>query len=222
MIPLNRDPYVLEFDVSSAGRRANSFSVASGCVRLTLEDDSEETINVPNKVARLLMTKDTAVERRSDALALIEACCEEAAQRRLVELQATRDHSSRDLKDRLIRDGYGAELAGRVVDGAAIGKVVSDRRFAEAFVHQKMQAGWGLSRIEHELRRHGVDASLTLAGWPEDYADPDDEYERALEAASRKHVREPNAYAKLVRFLCGRGFAQSVSMRAAKETLAEA
>ena len=222
MIRLNRDPFVLELDVSASGRRANSFSVASGCVRLTLEDDSEETISVPNKVARLLMTKDTAVERRSDALALIESCSEEAAQARLVELQASRDHSSRDLKDRLIRDGYDAELAYRVVDTAANTKVVSDRRFAEAFVHQKIQAGWGLTRIEHELRRHGVDASRTLIGWPEDYTDADDEYERALEAASRKHVREPNAYAKLVRFLCGRGFAQNVSMRAAKEALAEA
>ena len=221
MRPLARDPYVLEFDVSAAGRRTSSFSVAQGTVRLTLEDDSEETIGVPNKVARLLMTKDTTVERRSDALALIETSCEEAATARVTELQASRDHSSRDLIERLVRDGYGTDGARRVVEAPAGTKVVSDRRFAEAFVHQKLQAGWGSGRIERELKRHGIDARDVLVGWPEDYTDADDEYERALEAASRKHVREPNAYAKLVRFLCGRGFSQNVSMRAAKEALAE-
>ena len=58
-----------------------------------------------------------------------------------------------------------------------------------------------------------------LPGWPYDYADPDDEFERAMGIASRKRVREPNAYAKLVRFLMGRGFSTDVSMRAAKQTL---
>lgn len=179
-------------------------------------------MSVPALVARSLARKrkagDAKPQSERELMELINATKETAARERVCKLVERRDYSSKELYDRLVQDGFERSLARTAVDhGIRIG-LVSDERFAGAYVRGKVSAGWGMDRIVRELARRGIDAK-SLEGWPYEYLDPDEEFERALEVALRKHVRQPNAYAKMVRFLMGRGFSYRVATDVAKQTV---
>jgi regulatory protein len=129
-----------------------------------------------------------------------------------------RDYATSELVSKLRNYGFDAKDCSIVVDDLVQKGLVNDTRFAEVFARTKARAGWGLGRIEYELGRRGVDTSA-IADWPHAYIDPELEFERAVSVAERKHVRPPNEYAKLVRFLMGRGFAQCIAMNAARTVL---
>ena len=68
-------------------------------------------------------------------------------------------------------------------------------------------------------RPRGVDAA-EIPGWPEEVLSADEERERALALASRRRLTGKNDYQRLVRFLCGRGFAPSLATSVTREVLA--
>ena len=181
-----------------------------------------EYISVPVFVARTLgkakKTGEADPHDRAALLRLVEETSTRCAQQRVVKLLERRDYSAKEVYEKLVQDGFRASLAQQAVRDAKTKKIINDIRYAESFVRSKVSAGWGMRRITHELDRRGVNVR-ELEGWPYDYLDPEDEYGRAMEVASRKRVSEPNAYAKLVRFLAHRGFSYDVASRAAKATL---
>lgn len=131
-----------------------------------------------------------------------------------------RDYSSQEVLNKLNEYGFPKEVATSTVERAVHGGLISNERFMDAFVRGKIAAGWGMERIERELCRRGVDVSQ-YSGWPYEYLDPEDELSRATDIAAHKRVREPNAFAKLVRFLMGRGFGYAVSVDAARKVLGQ-
>lgn len=193
-----------------------------GSVCIWSPEAGRKYVSVPALVARSLARKrktgNAKPQNERELMELIAATKETAARERVCKLIERRDYASKELYDRLVQDGFERSLAHEAVDhGKDIG-LVSDERFAGAYVRTKISAGWGMDRIVRELARRGIDAQ-SLDGWPYEFLDPDEEFKRALEVASRKHVRQPNAYAKMVRFLMGRGFCYRVATDAAKQTL---
>lgn len=193
-----------------------------GSVCIYTPDEGRKYVPVPALVARSLARKrktgDAKPQNERELMELIQAAKELAARERVCKLVERRDYASKELYDHLVQDGFERSLARQAVEhGVSIG-LVSDERFAGAFVRGKMSAGWGMERIVRELYRRGIEAN-TLEGWPYEYLDPDEEFERALDVASRKHVRQPNAYAKMVRFLMGRGFSYQIATDVAKQTV---
>lgn len=193
-----------------------------GSVRLCDEHGSSGYIEVPASVARLMARKQRAGEfaptSRADLLRLTRSMSRTAASGRIAQLVTRRDYASKELLDKLVSEGFDRQTVTDAVARAADAGLVSDARFADVFVRSKVNAGWGIGRIERELERRGIDIT-TLEGWPHEYLDPDDEMTRAMDVASRKTVRDPHAREKLARFLVGRGFSYGIALEAAKRTL---
>jgi regulatory protein len=75
-------------------------------------------------------------------------------------LQSYREHGAKELEAKLARKGYDAPTSAQVVDDLRESGLVSDRRFAEAFVRSHAARGHGPIRIRYELRELGVSADL--------------------------------------------------------------
>ena len=190
---------------------------------LWAEDKDAEEISMPVAVARALDHRRKRGElngvSRKDLLDTLSKLQRECAKDCMLGLLERRDMSTGEVMDRLTRKGYPRFAREHAIEVGRRCGLLDDERFAERFAHSKSLTGWGIYRIEAELRNRGVDVS-NYAGWPEDFLDVDGEYDRALAVASRKHVREPNARAKMARFLVGRGFSTGIAIRAAEEALA--
>ena len=209
-------------EVVAPRRGASTFEAPSAEVRLTSAEAGTETMRVPASLARSLMHDEPPYPAtRDQVLAFIEARMAASCAERVVRLQAQRDRSSREVLDRLVREGYPPEMARGAVEQAIARRVVDDARFAEGFCRAKVRAGWGVARIERELAARGVDVA-DLVGWPEDFVDEGDEFERALSIARRRNVAGKNALPRLARHLASKGFSTEVSLKAARAALEEA
>ena len=73
---------------------------------------------------------------------------------------ARRDHSSGDLRRKLLEKGYDAEVVAPLLDALRGEKLLDDRRFTENFVNYHAARGQGPLRVRADLRRHGVEGIL--------------------------------------------------------------
>lgn len=124
-----------------------------------------------------------------------------------VRLLARREHSTRDLKRKLEHKGHDRESVERVVNKLSDKKLLSDERFASAFVAHHGRRGQGPVRIRAELRQQGASDELidaALAGAELDWK------AIASEVRARKFGAGPPGSlperAKQARFLQYRGF----------------
>ena len=75
-------------------------------------------------------------------------------------LLARREHSELELRHKLAGRQFGDALIDTVVAELAAQGLVSDRRFAEAYVRGRFERGFGPQRIQSELRERGVATDL--------------------------------------------------------------
>jgi regulatory protein len=75
-------------------------------------------------------------------------------------LLARREHSELELRHKLAGRRFGDELIDTVVAELAAQGLLSDRRFAEAYVRGRFERGFGPQRIQSELRERGVATDL--------------------------------------------------------------
>lgn len=83
-----------------------------------------------------------------------------AAFDRALRLLGQREHSQRELKDKLERKGIDRALAELVVDDLRGRGLQSDARYAEALVRSRVERGHGPVRIRQELRQRGIDEAV--------------------------------------------------------------
>ncbi len=101
----------------------------------------------------------TAIERRRQ----IQAIC--------LRLLARREHSRRELLDKLVLRGFERDEVEPVVLEMAEQNWQNDERYTECYVRQRIQSGYGPIRICYELQQRGInDAELDLqaeeqGGW---------------------------------------------------------
>ena len=186
--------------------------------------EGEERKALPLAVARSLAGKkkrgEVSAATRAELAHLVGELCQSGAKTRIERLIDRREYSSDEVRKKLRQDGYPEHVIEPAVIRACEVGLISDLRFAENFIRSKLYAGWGEVRIKRELAQRGIDAD-ELPGWPYEYFDPADEAARAYELA-RRHLRPgKNAYQRLVRYLCGRGFSLSVATQASSRVLNE-
>jgi SOS response regulatory protein OraA/RecX len=75
-------------------------------------------------------------------------------------LLARREHARTELGRKLSQRGFSESLVGEVLDALEAENLLSDRRFTESFVEQRMARGQGPLKIRHELRERGISAEL--------------------------------------------------------------
>jgi regulatory protein len=124
-----------------------------------------------------------------------------------LELLARREHSTAELTRKLEVYGHPAELVGNTLKDLARSGELSDARFAESFMTNRVERGSGPLKIRAELRERGVDDEVIEAALTSEVHDW-----TALAAEARaKHFGAvvSESYAergKQARFLRGRGF----------------
>ena len=130
-------------------------------------------------------------------------------------LLARREHSMRELRAKLRLRGHEASAIEPVLEELAERNLVSDERFAEAFLRSRLERGQGPLKIRAQLKERGVDAPLVDAVLKEAEVDWD---LRAAAARSRRFGEPPPGnredMARQARFLRGRGFSEGQVARA--------
>ena len=139
-------------------------------------------------------SSSTATERRQQ----IEAVC--------LRLLARREHSRRELLDKLVLRGFERDDAEPIIDELTEQNWQNDERYAECYVRQRIASGYGPTRIAYELQQRGI-TGADLDG----QADEQGGWQNlALDVYLGKYDDEksltPNEWAKRSRFLQQRGF----------------
>jgi regulatory protein len=120
---------------------------------------------------------------------------------------ARREHSRRELQDKLSKKGCDAALAAEVVNKLESERLVSDDRFMESLIRARRNRGYGPLRIQKELQEKGM-APEAIATWLDVTSR---EWVDDIRRVQRKKFggRIPRSYAeraRQARFLQYRGF----------------
>ena len=120
---------------------------------------------------------------------------------------ARREHGEQEITQKLISRGFDRETVEAGVSELISDGLLSDSRFAEAFVYSRFKKGSGPQKIHAELRQRGIDAALISASMD---AVGEQWRERAREVREKKFGQEsPRDFKELsrqMRFLQQRGF----------------
>ena len=139
-----------------------------------------------------------------------------ACKARLLRLLNTRERCESELRFKLSSDGYPSELIDELLSWALDCNLVSDQRFAEAYIAGKKNLGWGRERIERELQARDINPS-TLDGYPDSFFNEEDELARAFGQASRVYQGKQDQRQAVYKRLLSKGFSTSVAFRVASE-----
>jgi regulatory protein len=128
---------------------------------------------------------------------------------------ARREHGERELATKLVARGFEPGLVTEALAGLVADNLLSDARFAEAFVHSRYQRGAGPQKIRAELQARGLDEGLIsdcINGYAGQWQTLVSEVrERKYGAAQPADFRERS---RQMRFLQQRGFTAEQISRA--------
>lgn len=166
---------------------------------------------------------------------------------KVTRLACARERGSRELIDRLVRDGFTREVAESAVQRALDCGLIDDVRYGAVLVRTRVAQGRGRKGIEDELDRAGISAT-DIPGWPDEFFslggfDPfrvasndedgligcsfgcefneEQEVERALALLRRKPPRSKNVRASAYRKLMTKGYSSSVASAATRRFMEE-
>ena len=139
--------------------------------------------------------------------------------RAAMDLLARREHSSREmidkLKRRFIKRLEGDDLYHAVVDELIADGLLSDERYAASLARQLVDRGFGPKKLSFELRRKGCDLDSAIdAAFPQGidwFAIAEDVYDRKFAGKSfaSDWDSKQKDRAKRARFMVYRGFSPS-------------
>lgn len=124
-----------------------------------------------------------------------------------MDLLSRREHSRRELLDKLkLREFVGEEVEA-YLDRLAERGLQSDERFAQSYLRMRVMAGYGPRRIQQELKQRGIGESEISLLFEQEAIDW---YKVALETWQKKFNQQPGndlkLKAKQSRFMQYRGF----------------
>ncbi|MEI6333799.1 MAG: regulatory protein RecX [Methylococcaceae bacterium] len=73
-------------------------------------------------------------------------------------LLARREHSQKELLNKLLLRGFGKDEILAVIDEFALQGWQSDSRYAESYARSRIQKGYGPAWISYELKKKGIEA----------------------------------------------------------------
>lgn len=139
----------------------------------------------------------------------------EQAKARALRILERRDVSRKELIDKLTDKGETPEDAGTVADWLVGLGVIDDERYAAMVVRHYAAKGYGKSRIQQELYRHGIEKEL----WEdalEQLPDQEDTIDRLLRSRLKSTTPDRAELKKATDALLRRGFSWA-EIHAAKD-----
>ena len=122
-------------------------------------------------------------------------------------LLARREHSAKELTQKLIKRSFISEDIQPVITFLSDENYLSNIRFAESVIRNKVGRGYGLNAIRQELNLKGVSSDIYTSVLAEQSLDW---YELAAQAYQKKFgaspIQDQKDKAKRLRFLQYRGF----------------
>ncbi len=124
-----------------------------------------------------------------------------------MDLLARREHSRRELRQKLQKRFKDPELVEAQLDRLAEERLQSDSRYAESFLRQRLNRGHGPVRIRQEMRQKGITDDEIARAMAEESADwsalAEETYRRKFGTLPPEDMREK---ARRSRFMQYRGF----------------
>lgn len=124
-----------------------------------------------------------------------------------VDLLSRREHSIKELKNKLLLRDYPSEDFDEVIEYLLEKNYLSNERFASSVIRQRINKGYGWRFIENELKQKGLDSPTILLAKQEQSVDW---YQQAALAYTKRFGISPvfdnKERAKRIRFLQYRGF----------------
>ena len=119
---------------------------------------------------------------------------------------ARRDHSSGDLRRKLLDKGYDPAVVGDVIERLCVEKLLDDRRYVENFVSLHAARGQGPLRVRADLRKMGMQGAVVedaVGAYPDWLAQLRKAHQKKFGAQLPTHYADRQRQA---RFLGYRGF----------------
>ena len=138
----------------------------------------------------------------------------ETAFSRAVALISAAPRTSRDVADRLKREGFPASSISSAIDRATACGLLDDAVYAEQYTLTRLSRGYGLHRISEELHRKDIPVE-TLEFWRnlKEERDAEAEFEAALAFARAKTFSSKHPDKALFAALVRRGYSTSCAYR---------
>lgn len=134
-----------------------------------------------------------------------------AVRRAAMDLLARREHSRFELERKLLRR-HPLGLIGEAIARLAEEGLQSDERFAESYVRQRVERGYGPLRIQRELQERGVEERVAANALKASEVDWAQVANQALEKKFGPLVEKPPQSmadkARVLRFAAYRGFSR--------------
>lgn len=147
--------------------------------------------------------------------AQVDTSSRSSAYVRALRLLTVRERSTKELHDRLANLGFEEGIIDDVIADLTKQHLLSNTRYAQCFIHDKLACGWGLERIRRDLDHQGLDISA-VPGYPEEFIE-EDEYQRARAVLQRRPISSKNPQASAYRRLLSKGYSSEVASRVAHE-----
>lgn len=135
---------------------------------------------------------------------------------RMAGLCAGAEQCSADIREKVIKKGFSAAVADKIVDYLVKNKYIDDSRYAKAFASDKVRfSGWGRNKIRMYLKAKRIPEAIINRGLASisdaDYAES---LRKALAAKARSlDLGEVADRRKLYRHLASRGFESSLIIK---------
>ncbi|GHE87149.1 regulatory protein RecX [Thalassotalea profundi] len=134
-----------------------------------------------------------------------------------VDLLSRREHSIKELKNKLLLRDYPPEDFDEIIDYLLEKNYLSNERFADSVIRQRINKGYGWRFIENELKQKGLDTTTIMLAKQELSIDWYQQAETAYHKRfGKSSVIDNKDKAKRIRFLQYRGFSSDEIMQAIK------
>jgi len=134
------------------------------------------------------------------------------ARKKALDLLSRREHSAREVREKLRLRGYDSNIIEPVVEYLESNDYLSDSRYAESFVRLRVEKGYGEQAIRARLREKGIHSALIATALKAFEAEWDSDWYAHAEATAERKVRQSGINSdlagrqKIARFLQSRGF----------------